>query len=277
MPQQQAASCIIPPYIWQDKELSPAERALAGRIHALSARDGHCWATNKWLANDMGIGERTVRQYLATLEQRCHLRKEVAQGQRKLIPQNPNLIAQQQGRNTHAGVANLAGGGVANFATSRARSCTSSSRVPKSKTEEAEAGARAGEEEENEEPDDWRDYAEEKCEEWAEEDGDSNPEDGDPPPEPPYTEIMDYWNEQERLSTYHPCVRMTDKRKKHLRARWKEELFRENWRTIIDKCEQSDFLVKKCNPFDFTWWIRNDSNYCKILEGRYSDEQESGW
>lgn len=87
--QQQAISCVIPPGVWQDHELSVAERALAGRIHALSAKHGYCWAKNSYLADDLGVSKRTIRNYLSTLETRGHVTIEHVDGERYLIPRQP--------------------------------------------------------------------------------------------------------------------------------------------------------------------------------------------
>ena len=93
---------------------------------------------------------------------------------------------------------------------------------------------------------------------------------------PPFQQIANYWNGHERLSNYRHCNKLTTQRKKHLRARWKEPLFRDNWQKIIDLCEMSDFLVTDCKPFNFTWWIKNAENYVKILEGNYANDQAKG-
>lgn len=102
--------------------------------------------------------------------------------------------------------------------------------------------------------------------------------DGKPPDaagadsEPPYDEIAEFWNTQERLNTYHACTQLTATRRKHIRARWREELWRTQWREVIRKSEASDFLVHQCKPFDFTWVVKNPENYVKILEGRYDNK-----
>jgi hypothetical protein len=87
--------------------------------------------------------------------------------------------------------------------------------------------------------------------------------------------VADYWNGKERLFHYHGCQTLTTQRKKHLRARFKEVLWRENWQKVIDMCETSDFLILECRPFDFTWIIKNPENYAKILEGRYQSKTKA--
>jgi len=91
---------------------------------------------------------------------------------------------------------------------------------------------------------------------------------------PPYEQIQAYWNSKPRLGVYHPCHQLTPQRKRHLRARWKELGFRENWQKIIDLCDESDFLVfNERNFFSFTWWIKNPENWAKILDGQYRNKK----
>ena len=87
----------------------------------------------------------------------------------------------------------------------------------------------------------------------------------------PYSEIQTYWNSKPRLKANHPCQKIGAARKRSLRARWQDADFREHWQEVIDNCEVSDFLISDCQPFDFLWWIKNDRNWVKILEGKYAN------
>jgi len=89
---------------------------------------------------------------------------------------------------------------------------------------------------------------------------------------PPYNEIKEYWNSKERLKVNCPISQMTDARRRKIARRWSEKLFRENWQTIIDKADASDFLMCDWDNFDFTWVINRDENYIRILEGKYDNE-----
>jgi len=87
MPEQtQAVSCVIPPAVWSDDELSPAEKVLAGRIHALAAKEGYCWAGNSYLSEDVGVSERSIRKYLSALEERGHCEISYTRERRVLRP-----------------------------------------------------------------------------------------------------------------------------------------------------------------------------------------------
>jgi len=71
-------------------------------------------------------------------------------------------------------------------------------------------------------------------------------------------------------------IKLPKRRRDHLNARLQETEFIENFDIIMDKILENDFLMgKKPGPghenfrADFDWIILNDSNYVKILEGRY--------
>ncbi|MFW6118882.1 MAG: helix-turn-helix domain-containing protein [Planctomycetota bacterium] len=93
---------------------------------------------------------------------------------------------------------------------------------------------------------------------------------------PPYDEIRKYWNEHKTLGESPlKVVKLGRRRRTHLRARWKERLFRREWRRLFDLCEESTFLSEKWRNFSFDWVIANGENYAKILEERYAD-RDSG-
>ena len=85
----------------------------------------------------------------------------------------------------------------------------------------------------------------------------------------PIGEVAEYWNSQEKL----PKVRsITGKRQAHLKARLNESLFVESWRMVIDAlCEIPGMLGQNDRGWkvDFDWLIANDTNYVKVLEGKY--------
>jgi len=87
----------------------------------------------------------------------------------------------------------------------------------------------------------------------------------------------DLWNEKVKDVPTLPKIReLSGTRRKHLRKRLEEKLFRENFTAIIDEIIKNDFLSGK-KPSekhpnfkaDFDWLIVNDTNYLKILEGKY--------
>jgi hypothetical protein len=91
------------------------------------------------------------------------------------------------------------------------------------------------------------------------------------PPKVPYDEIQEYWNNTDRLGTLHHITKIrTPRRMRFLRTRWKEDIFRENWKKIIDIANRSKFLCFKFKGFSFNWVIKNEDNYIKILEKKYN-------
>lgn len=74
---------------------------------------------------------------------------------------------------------------------------------------------------------------------------------------------------------------LSDKRKEYLRTRLQEPTFVENFDLVMNKILKSKFLLgekpSKTHPnfkADFDWVIGNNTNYLKILEGKYSNPLE---
>lgn len=98
-----------------------------------------------------------------------------------------------------------------------------------------------------------------------------------PPSECPCEEIAEAYNAQ--LPELLPVQRLTDARRKTLRARWREDKDRQClhwWRQLFERVRMSDFLTgrgsQKANPWqaDFDW-ILAPKNLDKILEGKYDN------
>jgi hypothetical protein len=74
---------FIPRDLWLRPDLSVTEKVLAGVVDALDRGDG-CWASNAYLANTVGVGERQIRDYLARLEEANVLRRWSQDGNRRI-------------------------------------------------------------------------------------------------------------------------------------------------------------------------------------------------
>jgi len=87
---------------------------------------------------------------------------------------------------------------------------------------------------------------------------------------PADTAFFDRWNRKPGL----PKIRaITNGRKAKLRARLREKTFADNWGKIIDQIAASDFLIGKNDRgwrADIDWVLANDTNYAKVLEGKYN-------
>ena len=99
-----------------------------------------------------------------------------------------------------------------------------------------------------------------------------------PKPENPhiFTTIQSLYNSV--CGSYPRLVKMSEKRKKAIRARLKSGYTLEDFKRMFQMAEQSDFLKgKNARDWyaDFDWMIK-DTNMAKILEGKYLDRKKEG-
>jgi hypothetical protein len=89
----------------------------------------------------------------------------------------------------------------------------------------------------------------------------------------PYDTIVQMYNE---VCTSLPKVtKLTDARRKHLRARWQELGSTEEFGSLFQTVENSAFLTGKNDRgwrADFDWIIASEQTVTKIQEGRYSGQ-----
>jgi hypothetical protein len=85
-------------------------------------------------------------------------------------------------------------------------------------------------------------------------------------------EFKDFWNGYEQLPK---ITTMTGKRNRQLQARSKEPLFADEWQIAINKLAKSPFCTGESGwKADVTWFLANDNNYIKVLEGKYDRKVE---
>lgn len=86
-------------------------------------------------------------------------------------------------------------------------------------------------------------------------------------------ELISEWN---KLPAIFPRVqKVTAKRASKIKARLLEQHFRDNWRAALAMIPASAFLRGETGwQADFDWFVANDNNYVKILEGCYSDKKQ---
>jgi hypothetical protein len=85
--------------------------------------------------------------------------------------------------------------------------------------------------------------------------------------------VVDLWNSFSQL----PKVKaITDSRKKKIKSRLSETAF--DYQKAIPMILESDFLLGKTGKWkaSFDWFIENDSNYLKVLEGNYTNKSSQG-
>jgi len=88
-----------------------------------------------------------------------------------------------------------------------------------------------------------------------------------------YANFLDYWNKHSKLKS---ITAITEKRKKHLNARFKEHGLKAIY-TVIDNTSKSSFMRGNNNrgwiaTFD---WVFLPNNFVKVLEGNYLDKDTS--
>ena len=95
-------------------------------------------------------------------------------------------------------------------------------------------------------------------------------------PDVPYKKIKILYN---KICESLPSIRKISRsRKKHINARWKEEEDIDVFKEVFEKAENSSFLTGNNNrnwTTDFDWIVKNDTNFNKILEGKYDNKNKS--
>lgn len=59
---------ILPTWLFDDDKIPWSLKRLYGIISSLAKKEGFCWASNKWLAEQLKISDRTVQRYLKKLK-----------------------------------------------------------------------------------------------------------------------------------------------------------------------------------------------------------------
>ena len=75
--QQQIGAAYIPSHIMCDQNLSITQKVLWGRIQGLSTKLGYCYASNKWIGNQIGIKKGTVSGLISQLVTDGYLAREL--------------------------------------------------------------------------------------------------------------------------------------------------------------------------------------------------------
>lgn len=72
-----AFDIVIPGEIRSNPNLSRDEKYLYAVIRNLTRREGYCWATNAYLAEEMGVSDRTIKNWLSHLRDEGAIETEV--------------------------------------------------------------------------------------------------------------------------------------------------------------------------------------------------------
>ena len=68
---------VIPARVRDDHSLRPNAKLLYGELSALAQAEGYCWASNAYLAEQLGVAAKTVEGLLKQLKDRGHIQLEV--------------------------------------------------------------------------------------------------------------------------------------------------------------------------------------------------------
>jgi hypothetical protein len=87
--------------------------------------------------------------------------------------------------------------------------------------------------------------------------------------------ILELWNDTAKELNLNKISKLTSKRKTKLDTRQSENNnFIEDFKIVIENIKLSGFLQGRNNrnwKVDFDWLIANDTNFIKVLEGKYTD------
>ena len=90
-----------------------------------------------------------------------------------------------------------------------------------------------------------------------------------------FSTLLNLWNEVAAALNLNRVSKLTTKRKNKLITRLSENKnFIKDFKAALENIKQSNFLQGKNNrnwKVDFDWLIANDTNFIKVLEGKYTD------
>lgn len=83
---------VIPATILYNKELKANEKLLYAIITSLACKEGYCFATNKYLAEKLGVNPKTISSWISDLQKRKFIIAELIRNENKQIIQRKIYI-----------------------------------------------------------------------------------------------------------------------------------------------------------------------------------------
>lgn len=83
---------IIPATILYNKDLKANEKLLYAIITSLACKEGYCFATNKYLAEKLGVNPKTISSWISDLQKRKFIIVELIRNENKQIIQRKIYI-----------------------------------------------------------------------------------------------------------------------------------------------------------------------------------------
>lgn len=83
---------VIPATVLYNKELKANEKLLYAMITSLACKDGYCFATNNYFAEELGVHPKTVSSWISDLRDKDYLKVEIVRKENKQIIQRKIYI-----------------------------------------------------------------------------------------------------------------------------------------------------------------------------------------
>ena len=83
---------VIPSKILYNKELKANEKLLYAMITSLAYKEGYCFATNNYFAEELGVHPKTVSSWISDLRDKNYIKVEMVRKENKQIVQRKIYI-----------------------------------------------------------------------------------------------------------------------------------------------------------------------------------------
>lgn len=83
---------IIPSKILYNKELKANEKLLYAMITSLACKEGYCFATNNYFAEELGVHPKTISSWISDLREKNYLKVDIVRNENKQIIQRKIYI-----------------------------------------------------------------------------------------------------------------------------------------------------------------------------------------
>lgn len=83
---------VIPSKILYNKELKANEKLLYAMITSLAYKEGYCFATNNYFAEELGVHPKTVSSWISDLRDKNYIKVEMVRKENKQIIQRKIYI-----------------------------------------------------------------------------------------------------------------------------------------------------------------------------------------
>ena len=83
---------IIPSKILYNKELKSNEKLLYAMITSLACKEGYCFATNNYFAEELGVHPKTISSWISDLREKNYLKVDIVRNENKQIIQRKIYI-----------------------------------------------------------------------------------------------------------------------------------------------------------------------------------------